>query len=185
MENHGREASMMELLVHNAMVFYFILHMSMLVSIYYFLGMGGLYFQAAYTVSGLFWAEAVNYLEHYGLRRRKLTDIKGADGKVDETAPKDVYESIDSFHSWNAPASPLAFKIQRHSDHHHHAFRPYQILRHFDNVPTLPYEYILMLWLAACPPMFDYIMLPRIDAINRAKEGQKPPNGEMEDQWNI
>lgn len=184
-ETYGREASTIELLVHNAMALYFILHVSMIFGIYYLFGTGGLFFQLWYTLSGLFWAEAVNYLEHYGLRRRKLTDIKGADGKVDKTAPKGVYEAIDAFHSWNAPASTLAFKIQRHSDHHEHAFRPYQILRHFDDVPTLPYEYILMLWLAACPPMFDYVMLPRIAAVNRAKEGEKPPNGEQEDQWNI
>ena len=167
------------------MVLYFCLHVSLIAGIYYMFGTGGLYFQLWYAATGLFWAEAVNFLEHYGLRRRKLTEIKTADGKVDETAPKDTYEAIDGFHSWNAPASTLAFKIQRHSDHHAHAFRPYQILRHFDDVPYMPYEYILMLWLAACPPMFRYMMDPRIAAINRAKEGQKPPNGAQEDQWNI
>lgn len=126
-----------------------------------------------YTISGLFWAEAVNYLEHYGLRRRVISDVKTEDGK-------EVFESIDGYHSWNAPASTLAFKIQRHSDHHAHSFRPYQILRHFNNVPALPYEYILMLWLSICPPMFMYMMDPRIAAINRAKEGK--PNDD-EDKW--
>ena len=59
----------------------------------------------------MFWLETVNYLEHYGLRRRK-----------DENG---IYESVGYVHSWSCVASPFAFKIQRHSDHHAHKFRPY------------------------------------------------------------
>ena len=98
------------------------------------------------------------------------------DKKFDETlAEKEAYEAIDYMHSWNAPSSTLTFKIQRHSDHHAHAFRPYQILRHFVEVPHTPYEYILMLWTALCPPMLQYLMDPRVAAINRAKNGEKLP----------
>lgn len=98
-------------LVKNRMVHYFALHCSMLAAIYHFFGTGGLKFQAAYTFTGLFWAEMVNYLEHYGLQRRK--DSNG------------IYESIGCMHSWNSLSSPVAFRIQRHSDHHAHVFRPY------------------------------------------------------------
>jgi len=73
--------------------------------------MGGIKFQIYYTIAGLFWVEAINYLEHYGLRRKKT-----ADGE---------YEAVDGFCSWNAPASTLSAKIQRHSDHHTHSYRPY------------------------------------------------------------
>ena len=86
------------------MTAYFAIHCGMTLSIYHFFGKGGLLFHLFYTISGLFWAETVNYLEHYGLRRRVISDVKTEDGK-------EVYESIDGFHSWNAPASTLAFKI--------------------------------------------------------------------------
>jgi hypothetical protein len=111
--------------------------------------------------------EAINYLEHYGLRRKKVGD---------------EYEAVDGFASWNAPASTLAAKIQRHSDHHTHAYRPYQILRHFEDVPTLPYEYIIMLMIALCPPVWYHVMDARVEAVKRAQNGIKV-EGE-EDQWN-
>jgi len=51
--------------------------------------------------------EDINYIEHYGLQRKKL-----ADGS---------YENVTPYHSWNAPhrvTNYLLFKLQRHSDHH-------------------------------------------------------------------
>jgi len=113
----------------------------------------------------MLWLELVNFLEHYGLRRRKDKD--------------GVYESIGYQHSWSAVASPIAFRIQRHSDHHAHKFRPYQILRRFDRAPTLPFEYILVLAFCLCPPVFHYIMDPRVKSLEDAKDGVKNP-----DAWN-
>lgn len=55
----------------------------------------------------IFYLEAINYIEHYGLSRKKL-----ADG---------TYEKVTIRHSWNAPhrfTNYLLFKLQRHSDHH-------------------------------------------------------------------
>ena len=120
----------------------------------------------------VFWTEMINFMEHYGLTRDKI-------GEDDDGNP--IYESIDGFASWNAPASVAGFKLQRHSDHHCHGFRPYQILRHYDDVPCHPYEYLYMLFLAFIPPAFRYVVHPRIDAVNRAKKGIKV-DGE-EDQW--
>lgn len=59
----------------------------------------------------MFFVEWVNYIEHYGLRRNK--DKNG------------IYESITLQHSWNAYSTTLLFRIQRHSDHHAHSYRPY------------------------------------------------------------
>lgn len=109
--------------------------------------------------------ESVNYLEHYGLRRRK--DKNG------------IFESVGYQHSWSAVSSPISFRIQRHSDHHAHVFRPYQILRRFDRAPTMPFEYILMLFLIIFPPMYWMINDPRIKSIEDAKNGIY-----NEDAWN-
>jgi alkane 1-monooxygenase len=51
--------------------------------------------------------EAINYIEHYGLRREKK--------------PNGEYEKVTIRHSWNAPhriSNYLLYKLQRHSDHH-------------------------------------------------------------------
>lgn len=58
------------------MVHYACLHVAMLGAIGYFFGQRGLYFQAWYTVGGVFWLEAVNFLEHYGLRRPKSNAVE-------------------------------------------------------------------------------------------------------------
>jgi alkane 1-monooxygenase len=87
-----------------------------------------------YTFWGIFFLETINYIEHYGLLRSK-----------DENG---IEESITKFHSWNSLSSPVLFRIQRHSDHHAHSFRPYQILRRYDDAPTLPFEYLHSIVLA-------------------------------------
>jgi len=93
------------------MVHYAVLHTFAIFSIWQLFGLGGLKFQLVYTLLGVFWIEAVNYLEHYGLGR-----IKDKDG---------IYETIGVVHSWNAVSSPVAYRLQRHSDHHAHLYRPF------------------------------------------------------------
>ena len=103
-------------------------------------GTRAVFYQLAYSLVGVFFIELINYTEHYGLLRKK--DARG------------IYEPINEGHSWNAPSSHLLFRIQRHSDHHMHAYRPYQILRKIDNAPTMPYMYMYTLLLALCPPLW-------------------------------
>ncbi len=94
---------------------------------------------------------SANYIEHYGLLRRK-----GADGK---------YESPKPHHSWNSNhvvSNLLSFHLERHSDHHAHPTRRYQALRHFEEVPTLPGGYSTMFLLAYVPPLWFKVMNPRV-----------------------
>jgi len=142
------------------------LHLLILIGVYQLFGMGGVKYQMVQVFLGLFWDEMVNYVEHYGLRRTKDKD--------------GIFESIGYMHSWSALSSPVGFRIQRHSDHHAHKFRPYQILRKFDRAPTMPLEYILLLFCALCPPVWFYLMDPVVKSINDAKEGIK-----NEDKWNL
>jgi alkane 1-monooxygenase len=53
----------------NRMILYFFIHLDMVAVIYSVAGWGGLKFQIVFATLGSFWLEAVNYLEHYGLRR--------------------------------------------------------------------------------------------------------------------
>lgn len=96
--------------------------------------------------------EAVNYIEHYGIVRRKL--------------PNGKYERVEHLHSWNAShliSNFFLFQLQRHSDHHAFANRPYQILRHFDDSPQLPAGYPTMIITALFPPLWFAIMNKRLE----------------------
>ncbi|WP_273426040.1 alkane 1-monooxygenase [Marinobacter sp.] len=105
--------------------------------------------------------EIVNYLEHYGLHRRKLDN-----GRYERTGPE---------HSWNSNyflTNVFLFHLQRHSDHHAYAKRRYQVLRHHDIAPQLPAGYAAMIVLATIPPLWKRIMNPRVEAYYRGEEHQ-------------
>ena len=130
------------------MAWFFALHVGLLGVIWCFCGYKGVLFQLAYSLVGVFFIEMVNYIEHYGLVRKK--DARG------------IYEPISEKHSWNACSSTLLFRIQRHSDHHMHAYRPYQILRKFDTAPQLPFDYLYSMLLALWPRAWFSIMHPKL-----------------------
>lgn len=96
--------------------------------------------------------EAVNYIEHYGISRRKL--------------PNGKYERVEHLHSWNAShliSNFFLFQLQRHSDHHAFANRPYQVLRHFEDSPQLPAGYPTMIITALFPPLWFSLMNKRLE----------------------
>jgi alkane 1-monooxygenase len=97
--------------------------------------------------------EIVNYVEHYGLARRRLPDGR--------------YERCQPEHSWNSNhlvSNLILYQLQRHSDHHAHASRSYQALRHFDGAPQLPSGYMAMILLAYVPRLWFRVMNPRVAA---------------------
>lgn len=122
--------------------------------------LGALFFLGQALVA-LTLLEIVNYVEHYGLHRRKL-----ADGRYERTNPT---------HSWNSNyllTNLFLFHLQRHSDHHAYAKRRYQVLRHFENSPQLPNGYAGMIVLALFPPLWRAVMDPRVRAFYAGEEHQ-------------
>ena len=112
---------------------------------------------------GILLLETVNYVEHYGLSRKKL-----ANGKYERTQP---------CHSWNANhplGRILLFDLTRHSDHHAYPGRRYQVLRYFDGSPQLPTGYPGMILLALVPPLYFAVMHPHLDAEAARLEGLSP-----------
>ncbi len=106
--------------------------------------------QAVYGASLL---EVVNYVEHYGLGRRKL--------------PNGRYERCTPQHSWNSNhvvTNLFLYQLQRHADHHANPTRSYQALRHFDDSPQLPAGYATMILFAYVPPLWYRVMNPRVVA---------------------
>jgi alkane 1-monooxygenase len=117
-----------------------------------------LYFMGAATI-GFLLLETVNYIEHYGLRRRK------SGNRYERTLP---------VHSWNSnhPVGRLLLlELSRHSDHHYMANRKYQTLRHFDESPQMPTGYPGMMLLALIPPLWFYIMDREIEKYKRGQAG--------------
>lgn len=103
------------------------------------------------AIYGLSLLEVVNYLEHYGLLRKKR-----ADG---------LYERCTPEHSWNSNhivTNIFLYQLQRHSDHHANPTRSYQALRHFESSPQLPAGYATMILVAYIPPLWFRIMNPRV-----------------------
>jgi alkane 1-monooxygenase len=103
------------------------------------------------AIIGFSLLEVVNYLEHYGLRRRR-----GDDGRYERCTPR---------HSWNSnsvASNVLLYHLQRHSDHHANPMRRYQALRHVDEAPQLPTGYAGMIVLACIPPLWRRVMDPRL-----------------------
>jgi alkane 1-monooxygenase len=116
--------------------------------------------QAAVAVTLL---ELVNYLEHYGLLRRRF-----ADGR---------YETVTPRHSWNSSqrlSNWFTFNLQRHSHHHAQVTRRYEQLLHVADAPQLPVGYAGMILVALLPPLWRQVMEPRLAAWRAREAGATP-----------
>ena len=119
--------------------------------VWYFFGWTGAGFAVVIAVLGILQLETVNYIEHYGLRRKRLDN-----GFYEKTGPQ---------HSWNSNhelGRILLYELTRHSDHHFKASRKYQVLRHFDESPQLPHGYPASMLMALVPPLWFSVMDNRI-----------------------
>lgn len=119
-------------------------------------GFGGLITYICAALIGIISLESVNYIEHYGLVRKRL-----ASGR---------YEPMSEIHSWNSNhelGRIMLFELVRHADHHYQTTRKYQALRHLEKSPQLPYGYPMSIILALIPPLWFRIMNPRVDTLQR------------------
>ena len=120
-----------------------------------------LFFAVSAAATGFLLLETVNYIEHYGLMRRKL-----ASGR---------YESVTLQHSWNSShelGRIFLYELTRHADHHYRATRKYQILRHHDTSPQLPMGYPIAMLLSLIPPLWFRIVHPLLDRVTQENKPQ-------------
>ena len=99
--------------------------------------------------------EMVNYIEHYGLQRLSQGGKR---------------ESFGMMHAWNADhpvTNSVLANLQRHSDHHMHAWKPYGTLQAMPQGPQLPTGYAGSIILAAIPPLWFALMHPRLAALRK------------------
>lgn len=100
----------------------------------------------ATAIYGKGYLEFVNFVEHYGLVR-----VPGA--------------PVEPRHSWNCNkrvSSYLLYNLTRHSHHHAQGEKPFWQLKAYPDTPMLPGGYLTMIVIAAIPPLFNRIMIPRV-----------------------
>jgi alkane 1-monooxygenase len=120
---------------------------------------GGIFFmlQCVLAILKLEWT---NYLQHYGLARRR-----NAQGR---------YARIGPQHAWSQElflTNLALLNLMRHADHHTHPQLPYQSLRHDARAPAYPYDITFMYLLALLTPLFRRIVHPHLDRF-AAQSGQ-------------
>ena len=122
----------------------------------YFFSWSGVLLALAIAFGGVLLLETVNYIEHYGLQRKKL--------------PNGQYEKIKPWHSWNSNhelGRIFLYELTRHADHHYKATRKYQVLRHFDQSPQLPLGYPASMLMALIPSLWFRTMHQRLKSWNK------------------
>jgi alkane 1-monooxygenase len=140
----------------NEMIIFQLAQLSYLFLVWYFGGILLLFSAILIAVVGFLLLETVNYIEHYGLSRKKLENGR--------------YERVQPWHSWNSNhvlGRLILFELSRHSDHHFKANRKYQVLRHFDESPQLPYGYPMSMLMSFVPPLWFAVMNPRVKSLEQ------------------
>ncbi len=115
-------------------------------------GVQGVVFWIVQSAYAVFLLEAINYIEHYGLQRASVNGRR---------------EPFTMHHAWNADhrwTNAFLANLQRHSDHHLHAWKPYPSLEALPG-PQLPTGYAGSIWLAMVPPLWFRVMHPRMPAL--------------------
>lgn len=134
----------------NEMLQFQIIQALLLTVIIYFFSWQTALIYAQSAVIGFLLLETVNYIEHYGLQRRKVNAHR--------------YEDPTAYHSWNSNHQIgrwLLFELSRHSDHHEFPHKPYQILESRE-APQMPTGYPGMMLLSTIPVLWFKVMNKRI-----------------------
>lgn len=137
--------------LHNEMIRFALVQVLMLTVILLLFDLRTLGLYLAAATIGFLLLETVNYIEHYGLLRARVSENR--------------YQNAEPAHSWNSDhllGRMFLFELSRHSDHHYLPAKPYQLLDHHDHSPQMPTGYPGMMILAALPPLWFRVMDHRL-----------------------
>ena len=137
---------------HNDMLFYLLFQGFYLGIVYQMMSATGLGFAIAIATVSFLMLETINYIEHYGLERKKLSSGR--------------YERVQAHHSWNSNhviGRMVLYELTRHSDHHYRAYKKYQTLENKPKSPQLPYGYPTSMLLSMLPPLWFRKMNPILE----------------------
>jgi alkane 1-monooxygenase len=137
--------------IKNDMVFYTFFQIAFLAFVYYNFGLYLTLLSILMSIISFLFLETINYVEHYGLLRKK--------------EPSGRYERVKPHHSWNSNHTIgriVLYELTRHSDHHFKSSKKYQVLESLENCPHLPYGYPTSILLSLIPPIWFTIMNPLV-----------------------
>jgi alkane 1-monooxygenase len=144
--------------LRNEMIGWHLLGLMFAIIYFAVFGFPGLLFYLGQGVVALTAHQIINYIQHYGLKRRKLGNGR--------------YERFNPSHAWNCDfyfSGMLSFQLTRHADHHLNPRRRYQNLQHIPNSPQMPLGYFGMFLMALIPPLWFRVVNRRLAAY---REGQ-------------
>jgi alkane 1-monooxygenase len=136
----------------NGVLVWQLIQVGLVVAVYFSLGWLVAVGFGLYSLIAVFILESINYVEHYGLVRKKESEFR--------------YEKVKPHHSWNADNSigrAVLFELTRHSDHHENPHKKFQVLRTPRDVPELPTGYPGMVLLTLVPPIYFQVMKSRLE----------------------
>lgn len=136
----------------NRVLLYLLIECTYLLVIFLLFGLQPFFSAIFIGVFGLLLLETVNYIEHYGLRRKRL-----ANGRWEPQGPE---------HSWNSEhelGRIILYELTRHPDHHLNTHKHYQELEGLARSPQLPYGYPGSILLALVPSIWMSVMHRALD----------------------
>jgi len=123
-------------------------------------GWVGIAFFVIQSVVAIVVLEMFNYIAHYGLQRRRVSEK--------------LWERLDDCHSWNSSnviANLMIFNMGRHSFHHRKPAKSYEGLQFLRHAPELPFGYAASILLALVPPFWRQVMDPRARQFGELEHG--------------
>ncbi len=138
---------------HNQMIQFAVLQVLYSVIVLWWSGFAGLAYAVIIGILAFTLLEAINYIEHYGLLRKRL--------------PSGKYERVGMQHSWNSEhqlGRIMLYELSLHADHHYKASKKYQTLQSIPESPQLPTGYPGSILMALIPPLWFWVVDKRIPA---------------------
>jgi alkane 1-monooxygenase len=118
-------------------------------------GATGVVFWSVQAALSLFLIASVDYIQHWGLRRKKLENGH--------------HEKTTAAHTWEAPfwlSERVTLNLTRHSFHHLSPGKECAAIERVPAGPQMPLSYGTMVLVAAIPPLFQRIMAPHLPAMD-------------------
>lgn len=111
------------------------------------------------SLTSIFIIEIGNYIQHYGLRRRKINN---------------EYEDTNEWHSWNSFLPLYNYMLvnlpNTHSEHHMLWTKNYNDLNLYPYAPRLPFSFPTMMLIALFPSYYKSLMNPLIELYKYKRE---------------
>jgi alkane 1-monooxygenase len=149
-ENARKQGRALPLIQHE-LTLWWLLSLLLAILAVTFAGLAGLVVFVCQGLLAISLLEVINYIEHYGLRRKVIREGR--------------YEPPTADHSWNSNfwlSNAILLQLQRHPDHHIHPGRPFTQLQNVREAPQLPAGYAALSMIALVPPMWRRVIHPRL-----------------------